>query len=243
MAATVSGLPGAHRAIERQPAEAGLSIVVPVYNEGAGLPRLHGSLTDVIERLRLRWGLGCEIIYVDDGSRDNSLAVAKSLRANNCDIQVISLSRNFGKEAALLAGLEHARLGAVLFIDGDGQHPPDLIEILVGHWLDDAYDVIFTAKAHRENESATRRFAVKSFYALINWGARQKIPPDAGDFRLLSPRALAAGRPRGAALLRRSGLHRGGRALHARAPRQARVRARGAHHVLPRHAGEVCRAG
>ena len=72
------------------------------------------------------------------------------------DVQVISLSRNFGKEAALLAGLEHARHGAVLFIDGDGQHPPDLIGKLVGHWLDDGYDVIYTAKAHRENESGSR---------------------------------------------------------------------------------------
>src|SRR6478735_4535916 len=167
MAAPVSAYSSASRAIDRSPAEAGLSIVVPIYNEGTGLPRLHGSLTEVIERLRLRWGLGCEIVYVDDGSRDNTLAVAKTLRATNCDVQVISLSRNFGKEAALLAGLEHARLGAVLFIDGDGQHPPDLIEILVGHWLDDAYDVIFTAKAHRENESAIRRVAVRSFYSLI----------------------------------------------------------------------------
>jgi glycosyltransferase involved in cell wall biosynthesis len=192
MTATVSGHLGAYRAIERPPAEAGLSIVVPVYNESAGLPRLHTSLTEVIERLRLKRGLTCEIVYVDDGSRDNSLAVAKTLRANNCDIQVVSLSRNFGKEAALLAGLEHARLGAVLFIDSDGQHPPALIETLVAHWLDDGYDVVFTAKAHRENESTLRRVAVKSFYSLINWGARQKIPPDAGDFRLLSPRAAAA---------------------------------------------------
>jgi glycosyltransferase involved in cell wall biosynthesis len=173
MTATVSGHPGVYRAIERPPAEAGLSIVVPVYNESAGLPRLHANLTEVIERLRLKRGLTCEIVYVDDGSRDNSLSVAKTLRASNCDIQVISLSRNFGKEAALLAGLEHARLGAVLFIDGDGQHPPALIETLVAHWLDDGYDVVFTAKAHRENESALRRVAVKGFYALINWGARQ----------------------------------------------------------------------
>ena len=107
-------------------------------------------------------------------------------------MQVVSLSRNFGKEAALLAGLEHARLGAVLFIDGDGQHPPALIETLVGHWLDDGYDVVYTAKAHRENEPLRRRIGVKAFYALINWGARQKIPEDAGDFRLLSPRAAAA---------------------------------------------------
>ena len=102
------------------------------------------------------------------------------------------MSRNFGKEAALLAGLEHARFGAVLFIDGDGQHPPDLIGKLVGHWLDDGYDVVYTAKAHRENESAMHRFGVKAFYTLMNFRARHKIPEDAGDFRLLSPRAAAA---------------------------------------------------
>ena len=113
-------------------------------------------------------------------------------RRQALDVQVVSLSRNFGKEAALLAGLDHARRGAVLFMDGDGQHPPDLIETLVGHWLDDGYDVVYTAKAHRENESGLRRLACKTFYALINWGARQKIPEDAGDFRLLSPRAAAA---------------------------------------------------
>ena len=67
-------------------------------------------------------------------------------------MQVVSLSRNFGKEAALLAGLDHARFGAVLFMDGDGQHPPTLVETLVGHWLDDGYDVVYTAKANRENE-------------------------------------------------------------------------------------------
>jgi len=77
-------------------------------------------------------------------------------------------------------------------MDGDGQHPPTLIETLVGHWLDQGYDVVYTAKAHRENEPRLFRFAVKTFYLVINWGARQKIPEDAGDFRLLSPRAAAA---------------------------------------------------
>jgi glycosyltransferase involved in cell wall biosynthesis len=194
MATTLTGRAGALRAASQQAAaaEAGLSIVVPVYNEAAGLPRLHAHLAEVIERLRLSRRLTCEIVYVDDGSRDDSLAIAKSLPASTFDIQVVSLSRNFGKEAALLAGLDHARLGALLFIDGDGQHPPALVETLVGYWLDDNYDVVFTAKAHRSNESALRRLAVKGFYALINWGARQKIPPDAGDFRLLSPRAAAA---------------------------------------------------
>ena len=77
-------------------------------------------------------------------------------------------------------------------MDGDGQHPPALIETLVGHWLDGGYDVVYTAKAHRENESALRRLGSKMFYALLNWGARHKIPEDAGDFRLLSPRAALA---------------------------------------------------
>jgi glycosyltransferase involved in cell wall biosynthesis len=105
---------------------------------------------------------------------------------------VVSLSRNFGKEAALMAGLDHARLGAVLFMDGDGQHPPDIVEKLVAHWVEGGNDVVYTAKAHRDNESLLRRLAVHGFYAVINWGARQKIPEDAGDFRLLSPRAAAA---------------------------------------------------
>ena len=170
----------------------GLSIVVPCFNEAPGLPRLHEMLVNTARELKSTRGLRCELVYVDDGSSDNTFAVASALPASGVDVQVISLSRNFGKEAALLAGLEHARQGALLFIDGDGQHPPDLIGKLVGHWLDDGYDVVYTAKAHRENESAMHRFGVKAFYTLMNFRARHKIPEDAGDFRLLSPRAVAA---------------------------------------------------
>jgi glycosyltransferase involved in cell wall biosynthesis len=172
--------------------KAGLSIVVPCFNEAPGLARLHETLAGVARKLRQTRGLRCELVYVDDGSADETYAVANALPASGVDVQVISLSRNFGKEAALLAGLEHARYGAVLFIDGDGQHPPGLIDKLVGHWLDDGYDVIYTAKAHRENETLTHRFGVKTFYTLMNWRARHKIPEDAGDFRLLSPRAATA---------------------------------------------------
>jgi glycosyltransferase involved in cell wall biosynthesis len=170
----------------------GLSIVVPLHNEAASLKRLHAELAEVARTLAANHALACEVIYVDDGSGDDTLAIAHELPAVALDIQVVSLSRNFGKEAALLAGLDYARLGAMLFIDGDGQHPPALIETLVGRWLDDGYDVVYTAKSHRVNESAARRFLVKSFYVLINWGAHSKIPEDAGDFRLLSPRAADA---------------------------------------------------
>jgi len=170
----------------------GLSIVVPLHNEAASLARLHAELAEVARALAADYALACEVIYVDDGSRDDTLKIAHLLPATVIDVQVVSLSRNFGKEAALLAGLDHARLGAALFIDGDGQHPPALIEKLVGYWLDEGYDVVYTAKAHRANESATRRLLVKGFYTLINWGAHTKIPEDAGDFRLLSPRAADA---------------------------------------------------
>src|SRR6266540_2447945 len=169
-----------------------LSIVVPLYDEADGLAKFHAHVEGIAKRLAEARGLRCEVVYVDDGSRDATLAIARNLPASALDVQVIALSRNFGKEAALLAGLDHARFGAVLFMDGDGQHPPSLVERLVGHWLDEGYDVVYTAKAHRENEPWLRRLGVKTFYSLINWGARQKIPEDAGDFRLLSPRAATA---------------------------------------------------
>jgi glycosyltransferase involved in cell wall biosynthesis len=183
--------PGAGAGAPRT-ADVGLSIVVPLYNEAGGLAALHARICEVARRLRETRGLACEVVYVDDGSRDNTLALAATLPASGLDIQVVSLSRNFGKEAALLAGLDHARLGAVLFMDGDGQHPPSLVETLVGHWLDDGYDVSYTAKVDRESESWLMRAGVKVFYTALNWGAHHKIPADAGDFRLLSPRAVAA---------------------------------------------------
>src|SRR6185436_1605047 len=150
------------------------------------------QLVDVARKLADKRDLSVEVVYVDDGSRDDTLKIARGLPAAGLDMQVLALSRNFGKEAALAAGLDHAARGAVLFMDGDGQHPPALIETLVAHWLDGGYDVVYTAKAHRENESALRRFGSRMFYTLLNWGARQKIPEDAGDFRLLSPRAALA---------------------------------------------------
>ena len=171
---------------------AGLSVVIPMFNEARGLPALHERIAEVARFLQIKRGLRMEVVYVDDGSRDDSSAVAAALPALPLDVQVVTLSRNFGKEAALLAGLDHARLGAVLFMDADGQHSPDLIETLVSRWQDDGYDVVYTAKAHRENEPFLRRLGVKTFYSLLNWRSRHKIPEDAGDFRLLSPRAAAA---------------------------------------------------
>src|SRR5215475_6016275 len=139
-------------------AEVGLSIVVPVLNEAAGLAALHARLVEVARRLAETRGLKCEVVYVDDGSRDATFAVAQDLPATSLD----------------------------------GQHPPDLIDTLVSHWLDQGYDVAYTAKRDRQDESWMIRSGSRLFYTALNWGARHKIPADAGDFRLLSPRAAAA---------------------------------------------------
>jgi glycosyltransferase involved in cell wall biosynthesis len=187
MAGEATTRAGSSGTATRGRAEAGLSIVVPLFNEADNLPALHGRIIEVGRTLKAARGLATEVVYVDDGSRDATLAVARELPADGVDIQVVSLSRNFGKEAGLLAGLDHARLGAVLFMDGDGQHPPALVERLVSYWLDDGYDVVYTAKAHRENEPWLRRLGVKTFYQLINWGAP---PPRCGN----SPSATASSR-------------------------------------------------
>jgi glycosyltransferase involved in cell wall biosynthesis len=176
----------------RGPSAHGLSIVIPLFNEAKGLAALHERIAQVARALKAKYDLPAEVVYVDDGSRDDTNGIAQSLPADPLDVQVVSLSRNFGKEAALLAGLDHARLGAIMFMDGDGQHPPDLVDTLVSRWINDGYDVVYTAKANRENEPWQRRVGVHVFYSLINWGARQPLPEDAGDFRLLSPRAAAA---------------------------------------------------
>jgi polyisoprenyl-phosphate glycosyltransferase len=184
--------PSAAPVRKRGKATAGLSLIVPCFNEADNLPALHARLCETAQAMRNTRGLSVEVVYIDDGSRDNTYAVASALPAIGMDVQVLSLSRNFGKEAALMAGLQHARHGALLFMDGDGQHSPALIERLVGHWLVDGYDVIYTAKASRDTESPLRRLGVKTFYKLINFRSRHKIPEDAGDFRLLSPRAAEA---------------------------------------------------
>jgi len=178
--------------LARKRGESTLSIIVPCFNEAKNLPGVHARLVLTAQKLRERYGLRVEVVYIDDGSRDNTYAIACGLPATGLNVQVLSLSRNFGKEAALTAGLHHARNGALLFMDGDGQHSADLIERLVSHWLDDGYDVIYTAKANRKAEPISRRLMAKVFYALINFRARYKLPEDAGDFRLLSPRAVNA---------------------------------------------------
>lgn len=169
-----------------------LSIVVPLYNEASGIDTFHRRLSGCAAALAAARAMRIEIVYVDDGSRDDTAVRAAAQAPLGTDVQVVALSRNFGKEAALMAGLDHARGDAVLFMDGDGQHPPEMIETFVSLWRDKGYDVAYAVKADRTDEPASRRTFVKLFYRLLNFGASTRIPEDAADFRLLSPRAVAA---------------------------------------------------
>ena len=165
--------------------ECTLSVVVPAYNEEDVLPEFHKRLTDILATLPFP----CEILYVNDGSSDTTLDVMKSFRDPR--VAVIDLSRNFGKEIALTAGLDHARGEAIVVIDADLQDPPELIPELVARWRD-GYDVVYARRTARDGESFLKKSSAKLFYRFIQGVSRVRIPEDTGDFRLLSRRAVEA---------------------------------------------------
>jgi glycosyltransferase involved in cell wall biosynthesis len=132
-----------------------------------------------------------EIVYVNDGSRDNTLSVLRELRAHDPNVTVVDLSRNFGKEIALSAGLDLACGDAVIVIDADLQDPPELMPELVAGWRE-GYDVVYAVRTAREGETWFKSFTARWFYRVIQSMSRVWIPPDTGDFRLISRRAVDA---------------------------------------------------
>jgi polyisoprenyl-phosphate glycosyltransferase len=170
-----------------RPTEYTLSVVVPAYNEAETLPELHRRLTSVLDTV----GATCEVIYINDGSRDKTIAVMRALRTQDGRVTVIDLSRNFGKEIALTAGLDHARGDAVIVIDADLQDPPELIPDLIAEWRN-GFDVVYAKRIARDGETALKKLTAAAFYRVIRAISRTQIPADTGDFRLLSRRAVDA---------------------------------------------------
>ena len=166
-----------------------LSIVIPIFNEDAVIPLFHARLAPVMAGIGLSW----EAIYVDDGSQDGSLGVLEGLRSQHPEIGVVSLSRNFGKEAAMTAGLDHARgAGAIVVIDVDLQDPPEVIAQLVAAWQD-GVDVAFAQRRSRAGETWLKKATASAFYRLMGrLGGPVRLPPDVGDFRLMSRRSVDA---------------------------------------------------
>lgn len=158
-----------------------LSIIVPFYNEQEVLEEFHSRLTKVLDSLPIT----SEIVYVDDGSKDNSLDVVSSFTSINSSISVIGLSRNFGKESAMSAGLEHCRGQAVILLDADLQDPPELIPQMIAKWRED-YDVVNMQRRQRDGETWFKKFSAASFYKVMNAAAKIDVPENVGDFRLLS---------------------------------------------------------
>lgn len=164
-----------------------LSVVVPVYNEQEVLLEFHRRLAAVLDQLQVK----SEIVYVNDGSFDGTLAIIERLREQDHRVALVDLSRNYGKEIALTAGLDHARGAAVVVIDADLQDPPELIPEMLTAWQE-GFDMVYAKRTAREGESWIKKATAHSFYRLIQYFSRVKIPEDTGDFRLLSRRAVNA---------------------------------------------------
>ena len=158
-----------------------LSIVVPCYNEEAVLAELQSRLASVLEQIG---DLDGEIVYVDDGSSDQTPQLLRQLQASEPRVRVVSLSRNFGHQIAVTAGLEHAGGDAVVIIDADLQDPPEVIPEMITRWRD-GYHVVYGLRASREGETTFKLWTAKIFYRLINRLSEVKIPLDVGDFRLI----------------------------------------------------------
>ena len=170
---------------DRQPPS--ISCVFPAFNEAGNLRAL------VPEVLAILAGLSgqVEVIVVDDGSQDDTAQVMKMLCKTHPDVISLTLSRNFGKEAALTAGIDEARGEVVILMDSDGQHPPSLLPLMLQKW-EQGIDVVYALRKSRDDQSSLHINLTARFYKLINWGSRFPIPADAGDFRLMDRRVVEA---------------------------------------------------
>jgi glycosyltransferase involved in cell wall biosynthesis len=164
-----------------------LSIVVPMYGEEENVDAFHERVSTVLEKL----GEPYEIVCVNDGSRDRTLERLIELHRRDPRVKVVNLSRNFGKELALSAGLDAASGDAVIPIDADLQDPPELIPEMVALWRG-GWDVVYAQRTSRAGESALKRFTSWAFYRIIRRVTHIDVPPDTGDFRLMDRRVVDA---------------------------------------------------
>ncbi|MGI4958317.1 MAG: glycosyltransferase family 2 protein [Janthinobacterium lividum] len=182
-------MPADVEALVALPGQPILSVVVPCFNESAGLLEFHARLSSVMSAIGESWN----VLYVNDGSRDLTLPVIEALVLRDPHAGLLNLSRNFGKEIALTAGLDHASAtGAVIVIDADLQDPPEVIPLLVAQWRE-GFEMVYAQRAARSGDSWTKRTTAHGFYRLMQrLGGRVLLPRDTGDFRLVGRRALDA---------------------------------------------------
>jgi glycosyltransferase involved in cell wall biosynthesis len=164
-----------------------LSVVIPVYNEGPNVGPLCDRVAPILDRVSDDW----EIVFVDDGSADDTLERIRARSAADPRIGAVSFSRNFGKEIALAAGLDHARGRAVIIMDADLQHPPEMIEEFVRRWRE-GYLMVYGQRTDRSDETRFKRGSAHLFYRLFRRFGEMSLPEGAGDFRLIDRKAVEA---------------------------------------------------
>jgi len=168
-----------------------LSIVVPVYNEAAALGPFFERLRPILDAIRASHGIDWEIVAVDDGSTDGTARTLKAMASADPRIVAVLFARNFGKEAALTAGMEHASGDAVVPIDVDLQDPPELIDAFVRRWLAGA-EMVVGVRSDRSSDTLFKRWTSRQFYKVFNMLCRPGIPENAGDFRLMDRKVVDA---------------------------------------------------
>ena len=164
-----------------------LSVIIPIYNEEANIGELYRRLTGVLDGMALAGGY--ELLFVNDGSRDQSLTLLKGLAARDARVRYFDFSRNFGHQIAVTAGLDNAQGEAIVIIDADLQDPPELIVDLYAK-LRQGYDVVYAKRRSRQGESYAKKVTAKLFYRILARITRVSIPVDTGDFRIISRRIV-----------------------------------------------------
>jgi len=164
-----------------------ISVVVPAYNEEEVLPEFYRRTSAVLSAL----GFPHEIVFVNDGSNDSTLVVMRGLRQQDPNVTIVDLSRNFGKEIALTAGLDQCCGDVVVIIDADLQDPPEMIPEFIEGWRE-GFDVVYAVRTEREGETWFKKLTARTFYRLMQAISRVKIPKDTGDFRLMTQRSIRA---------------------------------------------------
>ena len=169
-----------------------LSIVVPCYNEQEALPYFYKEICRVAEEMKASHGADFEFIFVDDGSKDKTLSIARELHRQDARVRFISFSRNFGKEAGILAGLQAAKGDYVAMMDADLQDPPALLPQMLDALLLEDYDCAATRRTNRKGEPPIRSFFARMFYKIINKMSDADIVDGARDYRLMRRRMVDA---------------------------------------------------
>lgn len=165
-----------------------ISIIVPCYNEKESLPLLHQELSQLMKaESKYEW----EILFVNDGSKDETLQVIQSLSAQDPSISYVDLSRNYGKETAMLAGFDYAQGDACVIMDADLQHPPMVVREMLRKW-EEGYDDVYGRRKTRAKESRLRKHFSLAFYHILQKSAKVDVLPNVGDFRLLDRKCIEA---------------------------------------------------